>query len=173
MAKYTMLFAEYLERGGACPASFSIINGFEELFKKHYCDKELGFETEALFFMKLDEKADLFMQLYADKISRLASAWTGYDTPAKVRYTQEYKTFNGGAQKAKTTELPFDSETAEASLINDTDAYVNSDNRATTETESGKTIDEAQRAIEFLNNKVHNLLIDLLNEFKTCFMGVY
>lgn len=173
MAKYTMLFAEYLERGGACPASFSLINGFEEIFKKHYCDKEIGFETEALFFMKLDEKADLFMQLYADKISRLASAWTGYDTPAKVRYTEEYKTFNGGKQKAKTTELPFDSATAEASLINDTDAYENKDQRATTETESGKTIDEAQKAVEFLNTKVHSLLLDLLDVFKPCFMGVY
>ena len=173
MAKYTMLFAEYLERGGACPASFSLISGFEEIFKKHYCDKEIGFETEALFFMKLDEKADLFMQLYADKISRLASAWTGYDTPAKVRYTEEYKTFNGGKQKAKTTELPFDSATAEASLINDTDAYENKDQRATTETESGKTIDEAQKAVEFLNTKVHSLLLDLLDVFKPCFMGVY
>lgn len=173
MAKYTMLFAEYLERGGACPASFSLIQGFEEIFKKHYCDKELGFETEALFFMKLDEKADIFMELYANKISKLATAWAGYDNPAKVRYTQEYKKFNGGAQKAKTTELPFDSEDAEASLINDTDAYENNDSRATTETETGETHEEAQRAIEFLNGKVHSLILDLLNEFKTCFMGVY
>ena len=173
MAKYTILFAEYLERGGLCPASFSLIQGFEEIFKKHYCDKEIGFETEALFFMKLEEKADLFMQLYADKISRLASAWAGYENPAKVRYIKEDKTFNGGKQKAQTTELPFNSESAEASLINDTDAYVNTDANERTEKESGKTIDEAQRAIEFLNAKVHSLLLDLLNEFKPCFMGVY
>jgi hypothetical protein len=173
MAKYTMLFAEYLERGGACPASFSLIQGFEEIFKKHYCDKEIGFETEALFFMKLDEKADIFMQAYADKITRLATAWTGYDSPAKVRYTQEYKKFTGGAQKATTKELPFDSENAEASLINNSDEYENNDSRATTETETGETHDEAQRAIEFLNNRVHCLIIDLLKEFKTCFMGVY
>lgn len=173
MAKYTMLLAEYLERGGTLPASFSLIEGFLDLFKKHFCDKELGFETELLFFMKLDERADIYMQLYADKISRLASAWTGYDSPAKVRYTTEDKTFNAGKQKAKTTELPFDSETAEASLINETDAYKNEDNNARTETETGKTIDEAQRAIEFLNNKVHSLLVDLLDVFKTCFMQVY
>ena len=36
MAKYTELFAEYLERGGTLPASFSLIEGFEEIFKKHY-----------------------------------------------------------------------------------------------------------------------------------------
>ena len=168
-----MLFAEYLERGGACPASFSEIQGFEDLFKKHYCDKEIGYETEALFFMKLDEKADLFILPYKDKIARLASAWTGYDSPAKVRYTTEDKTFNGGKQKAKTTELPYDSTTADASLINESDAYENTDASERMERETGKTIDEAQRAIEFLNKRVHNLLIDLLNEFKSCFMGVY
>jgi len=173
MAKYTMLFAEYLERGGACPASFSLIQGFEEIFKKHYCDKELGFETEALFFMKLDEKADIFMQLYADKITRLATAWGVFDSPAKVRYTEEHKTFTGGEQHAKTTELPFDSETAEPSLLNDSEEYENRDSRATTERETGETHEEAQKTIEFLNTKVHSLVLDLLNEFKTCFMGVY
>ena len=49
MAKYTTLLAEYLERGGQLPASFALIDGFEDLFKKHYCDKELGFETDLLF----------------------------------------------------------------------------------------------------------------------------
>lgn len=173
MAKYTMLFAEYLERGGACPASFALIQGFEEIFKKHYCDKEIGFETEALFFMKLDEKADIFMQLYADKIKRLATAWAGFDAPIKTRYVKEDKTFNAGEQHAKTTELPFDSTEAEPSLLNDSEAYENTDGLERTEQESGATHDEALRQIEFLNNKVHSLIIDLLDVFKPCFMGVY
>ena len=173
MAKYTMLFAEYLERGGACPASFGLILGFEDLFKKHYCDKEIGFETEALFYMKLEEKADLFMQQYADRIQRVATAWGVFDSPAKVHYTDEYKTFNAGEQHAKTTELPFDSTDAEPSLLNDSEAYENSDTRATTERETGETHDEAIRTIEFLNGSVKNLLMQLLKEFKPLFMGVY
>ena len=31
MAKYTELFSEYLERGGQLPASFALIDGFEDL----------------------------------------------------------------------------------------------------------------------------------------------
>lgn len=173
MAKYTMLFAEYLERGGACPASFSLINGFEDLFKKHYCDKEIGFETEALFYIKLEEKADLYMQLYADKIARLANAWLGYDAPVKVRYITDDKTFTGGEQHAKTTELPFDSTTADPSIKNDAEEYTNTDATERREEESGETNDEAQRKVEFLNTRVYSLLNELLNVFKTCFMGVY
>ena len=173
MAKYTMLFAEYLERGGALPASFSLILGFTDLFKKHYCDHEIGFETELLFYMKLEEKADLFMQPYADKIARLASAYGLFDAGAKVRFTEEYKSFTGGKQHTETTELPIDSETADPSLVNDADEYTNKDSTARTETETGGSLEELQKRVEFLNSKVHLLIIDLLNEFKPCFMQVY
>ena len=173
MAKYTTLLAEYLKRGGALPASFSLIEGFEDIFKKHFCDHEIGFETDLLFFMKLDEKADLFMQPYADKIARLASAWLTYDAPAKVIYTTENKTFNGGETKATTTELPIDSDEAEANLINKADAYKNTENRGTQVREEGETHDEAQKAIDFLNTEVKPLILKLLNEFEPCFMQVY
>ena len=173
MAKYTTLLAEYLKRGGALPASFSLIDGFEDIFKKHFCDHEIGFETDLLFFMKLDEKADLFMQPYADKIARLASAWLTYDAPAKVIYTTENKTFNGGETKATTTELPIDSDEAEANLINKADAYKNTENRGTQVRETGETHDEAQKAIDFLNTEVKPLILKLLNEFEPCFMQVY
>ena len=191
MAKYTMLLAEYLERGGQLPASFSLINGFEDLFKKHYCDKEIGFETELLFFMKLDEKADLYMQLYADKIQRLATAWHVFDAPVKTRYVLDDRkynagarkqTFNGGAQHAETTELPFDSESAEPNVLSDNNAYENTtdddayednERKETTIEESGEDHDEAVRSIEFLNTKVYSLLNELLLVFKPCFMGVY
>lgn len=173
MAKYTMLLAEYLERGGQLPASFSLIDGFEDLFKKHYCDKELGFETELLFYMKLDEKATLYMQAYADKIQRLATAWGILDAPVKTRYTLNERTFTGGAQHGATTELPFDSDTAEPNILNDSDEYTNTESVEHTENEYGDTHDEAIRGIEFLNNKVYSLLNELLLVFKPCFMGVY
>ena len=165
MAKYTMLLAEYLERGGALPASFSLINCFEEIFKKHFCDKELGYETELLFFMHLDEKADIYMQLYADKLTRLAKAHKLFDEGAKVRYS----IFNGGKQHASTTELPIDSNNAEPSVINDSNAYENTDEAK----ETGGSLDELQRRVEFVNTKARSLIEDLLNVFKPCFMGVY
>ena len=195
MAKYTMLLAEYLERGGQLPASFSLIQGFEDIFKKHYCDKEIGFETELLFFMKLDEKADLYMQLYADKLTRLAHAYDLFDAGAKVRYTTEDRktnlgaqheetSFTGGAQHTEGTELPFDSETAEPNIVNDSAEYTNTnevdrdetenkDNIERRETETGGSLDELQRRIEFVNGKARSLINELLGEFKNCFMGVY
>lgn len=57
MAKYTELFSEYLEGGGELPAAFSQIDGFEDLFIGHFIDKEIGFETEVLFTIKLETKA--------------------------------------------------------------------------------------------------------------------
>ena len=229
MAKYTMLLAEYLERGGQLPATFSLIQGFEDIFKKHYCDKEIGFETELLFFMKLDEKADLYMQLYADKLTRLAHAYDLFDAGAKIRYTiednaksgsktlnagaqheelsetkgaeHEETSFTGGAQHTEGTELPFDSETAEPNIVNDSAEYTNTNevdrdqtiNTTETdrdayengetfsdegsierrETETGGSLDELQRRIEFVNGKARSLIYELLNEFKNCFMGVY
>lgn len=173
MAKYTTLLAEYLERGGVLPASFAEIDGFEDIFKKHFCDSELGFETDLLFFMHLDELADINIPLYKDKLQRLASAWLEYDAPAKVTYTSENKTFNGGETKGTTTELPFNSANAEPNLITKNDAYKNTENRGTNVRETGKTIDEAQKAIEFLNEKAHSLINELLQVFKPCFMAVY
>ena len=42
MAKYTELFAEYLESGGELPAAFDEIYGFKDLFIGHFFDKENG-----------------------------------------------------------------------------------------------------------------------------------
>ena len=173
MAKYTMLLAEYLAKGGALPSSFALINGFEDLFVAHYCDHEIGFETDTLFKIKLEEKATLFMQVYADKIQKLASAWLQFDAPVKVHYTQEYRKLNAGAQHGSTTELPINATSATPSIQNDADAYENNENVAHTLQESGDTHEEVQSAIDFLNRAIEPLLLKLLNEFRPLFMQVY
>ena len=173
MAKYTMLLAEYLERGGQLPASFSQIEGFEDLFKKWYCDKELGFETELLFKMKLEAYADLYIASYADKIRRKAKAWLEFDAPVKITYETDDTTFNAGATKGKTSELPFNEADATPSVINENDAYENKNGRVLKREESGKDDDQTIRALEFLNKEVKSLVRQLLDEFKPCFMAVY
>ena len=69
MAKYTELFAEYLESGGELPAAFDEIVGFKDLFIGHFIDKEIGFETEVLFAIKLETNANLVIGVYADSIA--------------------------------------------------------------------------------------------------------
>lgn len=173
MAKYTMLLAEYLEMGGQLPASFAEINGFEDLFKAHYCDKELGFETELLFFMKLSAKAEVVIPLYKNKLTRLTNEWENFDDPVRTIAVVENKKFNAGAQKGKTTELPLNASSAQPNVINDTDAYENTENRGTTTRESGNTHEEVKKGIEFLSQPAKKVMYDLLDEFKTCFMLVY
>lgn len=173
MAKFTELFSEYLERGGLLPASFSQIEGFENLFKLHYCDKEIGFETETLFAMKLEAKANMVIPIYADKISRLATAYLGFDEPAKTFYEHIVVGTTIGEQNGSTTELPFDSPNALPSVKNHFDEYENGEDRVTERRDAGETIDEKIRQIDFINKEVTSLLEKCLKEFKNLFMGVY
>lgn len=173
MAKYTETFAEYVESGFEMPEEFALVEGFEDIFKMHFFDKEIGFETEAIFAMKLQEKATLYIPLYADRIARRASALAGFDAPAKVRYETINATITNGAQKGTTTELPFDSATAKPSVINNTDEFANDEERTREERETGNTPDEIIKKLEFLNKSVYSLVDALLREFDSLFMKVY
>lgn len=173
MAKYTELFIDYVNDGGIVPSSFSLISGFEELFLRHYCDHEIGFETEKLFEIKLQEKADLFMQAYADRIQQLANAWLEYDAPVKTHYTVETRKFNAGQQEGNTTELPIDSEIATPSITTRANAYENNELHTNKIEDYGASYDEAQKRVDYLNERVKSLLVKLLDEFKPCFMQVY
>jgi hypothetical protein len=173
MAKYTETMTEFLEKGGQLPASFELIQGFEDLFKNKYCDREIGFETEILFVMKLELTAELYMQVYADRIKKLATAWTGYDAPIKTIYRSEERTLNAGEQNSSSTELPIDALTAKPNLTTKNEAYTNSDSFEYNERISGDTYDEAERKIDFLNKKVHLLINELLNEFEPLFMQIF
>lgn len=199
MAKYTMTLAEYLAKGGALPSSFALIDGFENHFIGRYCDKEIGFETDALFSIKLEAKANLVMQAYKDRIDARALYWAKVPNPTKVHY--ELATTNTnlgaqqrsgtntttiGAQENKTTELPFDATEAEPNVIvnqgarsdgvitsETIGAQENSDTREARHEDNGETLDEVMRMLDFLNKDVTTLIEKLLNEFKPLFMGVY
>ena len=173
MAKYTELFSEYLENGGALPSLFSEIEGFEELFRLHFADKEIGFETDALFSIKLEAKANLVMQAYKDRIDARALYWAKVPNPTKVHYELTTTNYDMGKQKIKTTELPFDSAEAEPNLINENDAYHNEDEREARHEDNGETLDEVMRMLDFLNRDVTTLIEKCLNEFETLFMKVY
>ena len=173
MAKYTMTLAEYLARGGALPSSFALIDGFENHFIGRYCDKEIGFETDALFSIKLEAKANLVMQAYKDRIDARTLYWAKVPNPTKVHYELTTTNYDMGKQKIKTTELPFDSAEAEPNLINENDAYHNKDEREARHEDNGETLDEVMRMLDFLNKDVTTLIEKCLNEFETLFMKVY
>ena len=86
-------------------------------------------------------------------------------------YTTDNRTFKGGKQHAETTELPFDSANAEPNVLSDTDEYTNTDDLERNEKETGGSLDELQRRVEFVNGKAKSLVEELLLVFKPCFMG--
>lgn len=174
MAKYTETLAEYIDNGGLLPTSFALINGFEDLFKHYYCDKEIGFETELLFFMKLDMYAELNMQRYKDRIDRASAILLEFDDPTKTVTDSQMDVLQAGAQEGSTTELPFDDGTnTDPAVINKTEAYRNVSTRSLTHTEKGATDDEALRRVEFIHKRIEDIKLQLLEEFKPCFMEIY
>lgn len=160
MAKYTETLQEYLQ-DNELPEEFEEIEGFENVFKAHFIDKEIGFETEELFKVKLSGRASLVIPMYKERIASINSYLTKIANPTKEI------TFEMGAQKSKTTELPINALTAEPSLVNDNDEYEN------TQTEKDYSITNIISMIKFLKGEDANIITKLLGEFDSLFMQVY
>lgn len=165
MAKYTELFSEYLESGGELPTAFDQIDGFKDLFVGHFIDKEIGFETEVLFAIKLETKANIVIPVYAERITALENAISKLVNPQKVRKT----VVDGGEQNSQTWALPFNSQDADPNAKAHSDAIHNEDEV----TESGLTPDEAIRMVEKMEGQIYLIKDALLNEFDSLFMKVY
>lgn len=82
---HTELFTEWLANNGgadnALPALFSqvpdIVTGtettkFSDAFILNFCDREIGFETEALFALKFEGRAKLVLPPYISKLKTLS-----------------------------------------------------------------------------------------------------
>ena len=104
--KYTELFTEYVQSNGgaenAFPLAFDSIpdfggKNFKELFLLRFCAREIGFETEALFQLRLEGKASEVCPAYVRKLSN-------YDKFTTL--SAEYKkTFNFGETTTRTPDL--------------------------------------------------------------------
>ena len=82
---HTELFTQYIDNNGgadsALPSLFnkipSIVNEdevttFKDAFVLNFCEREIGFETEALFALKLEGRAKLVIPRYVDKLKKLS-----------------------------------------------------------------------------------------------------
>ena len=154
-----------MESGGELPAAFGQINGFKDLFVGHFIDKEIGFETEVLFTIKLETKANIVIPAYAERITALENAISKLVNPQKVRKT----VVDGGEQNSQTWALPFNSQDADPNAKAHSDAIHNEDEV----TESGLTPDEAIRMVEKMERQAYIIKEALLHEFDSLFMKVY
>ena len=163
MSKYTELFADWL-KDNELPQIFSTIDGFADLFKLTYAAREIGFETPALFNMRLTGVANKVIPLYATRFAAINAA------DAVQTEKQRSRSFTGGARSANETVLPVNVQTginptskSESETYTDTDVL----------TETGYTPDEIIRQKEYVYNKPFNLMSDLLKEFEHLFMQVF
>ena len=81
----TELFTQYIDNNGgadaALPSLFDKIpsitiddetTSFKDAFVLNFCDREIGFETEALFSLKLEGRAKLVIPRYVHKLEELS-----------------------------------------------------------------------------------------------------
>lgn len=168
MAKYTELFAEYLEGGGELPAVFSLIEGFADLFVGRFCDKEIGFETEALFAIKLNERAAIIIPEYVKRLQATDAAWLTVTDPTRT----QTRAYVGGERRTATTALPVNTIYAEPNQTGKAEEYTDTE----TVTNNGLTPDESIRRVEYfqkLDGTAWIILDSCLREFDNLFMKVY
>ena len=85
-AQHTEFFTEFIANNGgaenALPSLFDKvpnitiddeITTFKDAFILNFCDREIGFETEELFSLKLEARAELVLPFYINKLKQLAS----------------------------------------------------------------------------------------------------
>ena len=173
MAKYTETLKEYLDNGNTLPNELNTITDFEDLFKERYAGSEIGFETETLFALRLDQRARVVMPLYKMKLDLLTAQYTELSNLAfKWRsedrtYAYSKTTFDG-----TDTRLPFDAATAKPANAShsttETDAKTDS-----FQYHESKTPAELLELLNEFNSRSKNLLDTCLDEFKSLFMEIY
>ena len=166
MAKYTELFASYIESGGELPPQFDEIDGFAELFTLRYFDCEIGFETEEEFRLKLFGRAKLLIPTYKARLTALETALGELTSPSKV-ITRET---NDDPVTSYNYELPMNAETVDPSQKSIDGAR----KRVEETVDTGFTIDEAARLFDVVTTSEKWVIkSELLEAFSNLFMKVY
>ena len=104
---HTELFTQYIANNGgaenALPSLFDKVPNitiddevttFKDSFILNFCEREIGFETEELFALKLEARAKLVLPFYINKLKQLASI----DYINAKRTESEKRTSTGSAQ---------------------------------------------------------------------------
>lgn len=150
MALYTETLQDWLNNGFSLPTSFDLIQplnetNFSDLFLSNYGEWEIGFETEEMFQMKLELKSNLVVPLYVKKIEMI---------DAEIDKIFENKT-------VRRTYL----NNVEISTLTD-------DNGNSAESVETQNSTETINAINAVQKRLNSVYQNLLDEFKSLFMGL-
>ena len=170
MAFYTETLREYINNGNSLPESFGLIAqtgyDFNTIFFEHFADREIGFETEELFALKVKKVADLWIPQYVKMIQNYDSIIEALKAKTKKSETI--------TENEKVTTRQFDLPVAGATDgINPSGIGETDPTRAKTTTTSDESADELTRKVDWLLGQEKNALMDLLERFERCFMQVF
>lgn len=170
MAFYTETLREYVQRGNEFPESFRLLNqtgyDFETLFYEHYADREIGFETEELFALKLKKISDLYIPEYVKIIEN-------YDSVIEALKAKSKKT-ESLTENGKITTRQFDLPIAgQTDGINPSGIGETEPTNTKTTTTNDESADELTRKIDWLMGQENNAVEQLLEKFERCFMQVF
>ena len=195
---HTELFTQYIANNGgaenALPSLFDKIPNisiddevttFKDAFILNFCEREIGFETEELFALKLEARAKLVLPFYINKLKQLA----GLDYINAKRTESETRTTTGnitdGGKDTNTrfkgenplidTSLTFNAkavteqETSEIGYGKNTNT-TGSENVTREYTDSGI---EARDLYERVLNDTMNVWNEIFKKFDSLFMQVW
>ena len=170
MAFYTETLREYINNGNELPESFGLIAqtgyDFNTIFFEHFADREIGFETEEVFALKVKKAADLFIPDYVKIIENYESIIEALK--AKNKKSESI------TENEKVTTRQFDLPVAGATDgINPSGIGETDPTRAKTTTTTDESPDELTRKVDWLLGQEKNALMDLLERFERCFMQVF
>ena len=173
MARYTMLFKDFIEAGGQYPACFAEIEGLQDAFFGRYCVSEIGFETPSIFQIRLEAKANELVPFYKEKMTLASAQYVGLLTPSKLEtitheYGEAHTATNGESMDLPTDAETFTDPTTKTATDTTTDKRTDTDKH-----ETGLSATERLEVIERLNEIKKPLMTELLNQFQSLFMGVY
>ena len=195
---HTELFTQYIANNGgaenALPSLFDKVPNitiddevttFKDAFILNFCEREIGFETEELFALKLEARAKLVLPFYISKLNQLASI----DYISAKRTESETRTTTGnitdGGKDTNTrfkgenplidTTLTFNAKAVTEQETNEI-GYGKNTNTTGSENVTREYTDsgiEARDLYERVLNDTMNVWNEIFKKFESLFMQVW
>ena len=170
MAFYTETLREYINHGNELPESFGLIvqtgYDFNTIFFEHFADREIGFETEELFALKVKKVADVWIPQYVKIIRNYDSTLEAI----KANVTKTTMTENLG----ETTDKSYDLPTADdVSGITPTGVAKSAPVANETVTSVEQRPSDLEKKANWFTKMKDNAITSLLSKFENCFMQVF
>ena len=195
---HTELFTQYIANNGgaenALPTLFDQvpnivtnheITTFKDAFILNFCDREIGFETEELFALKLESRAELVLPFYISKLKQLASIdyMNAKRTESETRTTTGNITDGGkdtntrfkGENPLIDTSLTFNAKAVTEQETNEI-GYGKNTNTTGSENVTREYTDsgiEARDLYERVLNDTMNVWNEIFKKFDSLFMQVW